>query len=101
MKRNKKRERAQHLVLRCVEGGRKEELELEMEEVSTYPRADQREHDAFVESQRFALFHFDAFLIQAFHGVHFARVGFPATVDFAKTAATDDPVNAKIVHRQL
>ena len=69
--------------------------------ISTYACADQREHDALVESQRFALFHFDAFLVQAFHGVHFARVGLPAAVDFAKTATADDPVDAKVVHRQL
>lgn len=67
----------------------------------TYASADQREHDALVESQSFSLFHFDAFLVEAFHGVHFARVGLAAAVDLAKTAATDDPMNAKIVHRQL
>jgi hypothetical protein len=68
---------------------------------STYTGADQREHDTLVESQRFALFHFDAFLIQAFHGVHFASVGLPAAIDLTETAAANDSVNAEIVHSQL
>lgn len=68
---------------------------------STYTGADQWEHNTLVESQRFALFHFDAFLVQAFHGVHFARVGLPAAVDLTKSTTTDDSVNAEIVHGQL
>ena len=67
----------------------------------TYSGADQREHDTLVESQRFALFHFDAFLVQAFHGVHFASVGLPAAIDFTETAAANNSMNAEIVHRQL
>ena len=68
---------------------------------ATYACADQREHDALVQSQCLALFHFDALLVQAFHRVHFTSVGFAAAVDFAESAAADDPVDAEIVHRQL
>lgn len=82
---------------------KKEKCEKRREKMyrSTYTGADQREHDTLVESQRFALFHFDAFLIQAFHGVHFASVGLPAAIDLTETAAANDSVNAEIVHSQL
>lgn len=82
---------------------KKEKCEKKREKMyrSTYTGADQREHDTLVESQRFALFHFDAFLIQAFHGVHFASVGLPAAIDLTETAAANDSVNAEIVHSQL
>ena len=68
---------------------------------TTYPGADQRQHDAFIKRQSLALFHFDAFLVQAFHGVHFSRVGFTTTVNFAEAAASNDSMDAKVVHRQL
>lgn len=61
-------------------------------------RADQREHYPFVQRQRFALFHFYPFLIEAFHRVHFPRVCLPATVNFAEAPSADYPVNAEVVH---
>ena len=68
---------------------------------STYTGADQREHDALIKSERLALFHFDALLVEAFHRVHFARVRFPAAVHLAEPAASDDSVHAEVVHGQL
>ena len=49
---------------------------------------DQAKHDPFVEGQGLALFHLDAFLVQAFHGVHFPGVGFAATVNLTETTPT-------------
>ncbi len=69
--------------------------------LSTYAGADQGEHDALVECKRFALLHLDALLVQAFHGVHFSRVGFTAAVNLAETAAPDNAMNAEVVHCQL
>ena len=65
----------------------------------TYARADQRQHNPLVQGQSFALLHLDPLLVQAFHGVHLARVRFAAAVDFAETTAAYDPVNAEVVHR--
>ena len=62
---------------------------------------DQGEHDPLVESQRLPLLHLDPLLVQAFHGVHLARVGLAAAVDLAEAAAADDPVHGEVVHRQL
>lgn len=62
---------------------------------------DQREHDPFVECQSFTLFHFDSLLVQTLHGVHFARVRFPAAVHLAEATTANDAVYTEIVHRQL
>ncbi|RNA09524.1 hypothetical protein BpHYR1_005796 [Brachionus plicatilis] len=60
-----------------------------------------RQHDALVQRQTFALFHFDALFVQAFHGVHFARVRLATPVHLAEAAPAYYPVHAKVVHAQL
>lgn len=81
--------------------GRVEGVRHADDERAVLTRADQRQHDALVERQRLALLHLDALLIEAFHGVHLARVGLPAAVHLAEAAPADDPVHAEVVHRQL
>jgi len=61
---------------------------------------DEAQHDSFVEGKRFALLHLDPLLVQTLHGVHLARVGFPASVDFSESSASDDPVNGEVVHAE-
>ena len=56
-------------------------------------RRNQGKHDPLVQSERFALLHFDAFFVQAFHGVHFARVRLSAAVNFSESSTANNSVD--------
>ena len=64
-------------------------------EATDLTRRDQGKHNSFVQRERLSLLHFDTFFVQAFHGVHLARVRLSTSVDLAESSASDDAVDAE------
>lgn len=80
---------------------KKREKKGKRNEEKTYARANQRQHCPLIQSQCFALFHFDSLFIQTLHCIHFTRISFSATINFTKATASNNTMNTEIIHCQL
>ena len=85
---------------RCGGVGRKRAAQRPSFSLLFSPYCERHPSLALVERERLALLQLDALLVQTLHGVHLARVGFPASVDFSESSASDDPVNGEVVHAE-